>query len=92
MTPSAPTDYVLSANVLAADSPEDFGTLADAATHKDTDGILTLESEGKAFMLTPGTRVNAMPLYGTEGEVCGGTSESGDHIGQEIVLACKQLQ
>ncbi len=81
-------EYVLAANTLAADSMDDFATLADAASHHDTTGVLSLEGQGKAFMLAPGTRIMA---GGITGGVCGGTVESGEFISKDVVLACAQL-
>lgn len=93
VTPSSqmshPTkEYVLAQNTLAADSLEDFATLADAAQHQDMTGVLSLEEQGKAFMLAPGTRIMA---GGITGPVCGGTVESGEFISKDVVLACTQL-
>ncbi|MDE3170597.1 MAG: hypothetical protein KGL75_10670 [Acidobacteriota bacterium] len=86
---SYPTkEYLLTTNALAADSIGDFATLADAAMHQDTTGVLSLEAQGKAYMLAPGTRLIAGTI--TSG-ICGGTVESGEFISKDIVLACAQL-
>jgi hypothetical protein len=86
---SHPTkEYILARETLAADSVEDFATLADAVSHNDRAGVLSLAAQGKAFMLDAQTRVLA---GGITESVCGGTVESGQHISQRVVLACSQL-
>ena len=86
-------EYTITDNTgaLAADSESDFYLMADAAKRHDYASVLSLEMQGKAFILKSGTRVIAGQIEPT-GEICEGEVRSGEYISKQVVLACAQLK